>query len=68
MINTNIRDEVRQRALDARSEKEMARIIYRTLQANHLDWREVGNENVKQLLVDALTAYRRRGNSLRVAV
>jgi len=58
MITTNIRDEVRQRAVAATSERQMGGIIYQTLVAHDLDWRQVGNENVKLLLVDALRAYR----------
>lgn len=70
MISNNIRQQVRTRALSARSEKEMGGIIFRTLVANNLKWREIDSEDVKQLLVDALHAYRHphEENSLRVAV
>ena len=70
MINTNIRNEVRQRAVYANSEKEMGGIIFAALRDNDLDWREVGNDNVKQLLVDAIRAFRgtQVKSSLRVAV
>ena len=70
MISNNIREQVRARALSARSEKEMGAIIFRTLVANNLKWREVDSEDVKQLLVDALHAYRNphEEDSLRVAV
>ena len=70
MINSNIRQEVKQRAAYAGSEKEIGGIIYATLRANNLDWREVGNDNVKLLLVDAIRAYRgsQEKSSLRVAV
>ena len=70
MIANNIREQVRTRALAARSEREIGGIIFRTLVANNLKWREVESEDVKQLLVDALHAYRhlRGHSSLRVAV
>ncbi len=70
MITTNLRDEVRQRACYASSEKEMGGIIFKAIAEQHLDWRDVGSDGVKQLLVDALRAYRRthENSSLRVAV
>ena len=70
MITNDIRQQVRTRALHARSEKEIGGIIFRTLVANNLKWREIDSNDVKQLLVDALHAYRhlREHNSLRVAV
>ena len=70
MISNHIREQVRNRALSAKSEKEMGAIILRTLTANNLKWREVERDDVKQLLVDALHAYRqaREESSLRVAV
>ena len=70
MIAQHIREQVRTRALSAQSEKEMGGIIYRTLAANDIPWRDVESEDVKQLLVDALHAYRhtREKISLRVAV
>ena len=70
MIAQHIREQVRTRALNAQSEKEMGGIIFRTLAANDIAWRDVEGEVVKQLLVDALCAYRhsREKSSLRVAV
>ena len=70
MIAKHIREQVRSRAISARSEKEMGGIIYRTLAANDIPWREVGRDDVKQLLVDALYAFRhaRQNSALRVAV
>lgn len=70
MITKHIREQVRAHALTAASEKEMGGIIFRTLAANDIPWRDVESEDVKQLLVDALCAYRhsREKCSLRVAV
>ena len=70
MIANNIREQVRTHALSANSEKEMGGIIFRTLTANDIPWREVERDDVKQLLVDAISAYRysRERSSLRVAV
>ena len=70
MISQHIRQQVRTRALAAASEKEMGGIIFRTLAANDIPWRDVARDDVKQLLVDALHAYRhaREKSSLRVAV
>ena len=70
MIANHIREQVRTRALAARSEKEMGGIIFRTLAANDIPWRDVDRDDVKQLLVDAISAYRhsREKSSLRMAV
>ena len=70
MIADNIREQVRTHALAARSEKEMGGIIYRTLADSGIAWRDVESEDVKQLLVDAISAFRhsRERSSLRVAV
>lgn len=70
MVTSNLRNEVRRRATCAASEKEMGGIIFDAIARQELDWREVGSEGVKQLLVDALRAFRgsRETNALRVAV
>ncbi len=69
MVSNHIRERVRTRALTAASEKELGGIIYKALTEDGLDWREISSESVKQLLVDAVHAYRHlRQPSLRVAV
>lgn len=58
MMDEQLRLDVAQRARSAESEKELCRIIYESLAANCPCCRSVGSEGVKQLLVDAMRAYR----------
>ncbi|MCA9268867.1 MAG: hypothetical protein KDA41_10375 [Planctomycetales bacterium] len=58
MITQHVRESVARRAQTADSEKELGNIIFACLSDNGISWKSAGNEDVKQLLVDAVRAFR----------
>ena len=53
-----MRDQIIERAADARSPREVAQIVLAGLAATHADPQEVSLEYAKVLLVDAVRAWR----------
>jgi hypothetical protein len=58
MITDRLRNEIQQRAQSAESERQIGSIIFRTLSDCGIDWQMVDRDGMKQLVVDAVRAYR----------
>lgn len=58
MISDQLRQAVQQRAQAADSERQIGNIIYNALSDSGIAWQQVDRDGMKQLVVDAVRAFR----------
>ena len=58
MISDNLRQAVEQRAQSADSQQQIGGIIFSALRDSGVAWQQVDRDGIKQLVVDAVRAFR----------
>ena len=58
MITDHLRQAVQRRAQSAESERQIGNIIFSTLSDSGIAWQQVDRDVMKQLVVDAVRAFR----------
>jgi hypothetical protein len=58
MITDRVRQRVQERAQSATSERQIGNIIFNALSDSGIAWKHVDRDGMKQLVVDAVRAFR----------